>query len=348
MMINPKVKEAVEWYSKNRALYQALAKRVESIVRQILEFQKINYHSITSRAKTMDSYKRKASSEKYQEPLSEIKDMTGIRVITYTDSDAKKVAEIANEVFDIYPEHTIDKTEELGIDRVGYRSIHCVGTLGKERLKLPENKIFKDMCFEIQIRTMLQHAWAEFEHDRNYKFAGVLPKEVRRRLSILAGNLELIDREFDNISKDIDAYAINVGKKAELGDLSEPINSTSLMAYMNRRFKPLIEKGVTPDLVDDAVIIEELHGMGINTLEELEKVIPKDFMEKKSKYISEGATFMGLLRSILMIHDIDTYFQKAWKETWGSIHPETVLFLKEYEIDFKEYSKRYDVKMLPS
>ena len=49
---------------------------------------------------------------------------------------------------------------------------------------LPEMKLFSGIPFEIQVRTILQHAWAEFAHDRNYKFRGVLPDVIARRYGV--------------------------------------------------------------------------------------------------------------------------------------------------------------------
>ena len=53
----------------------------------------------------------------------------------------------------------------------------------------------------VQIRTVLQHAWAEFEHDIRYK--GVVPDEhafdLDRRFTLAAGLLGLADREFSAI-----------------------------------------------------------------------------------------------------------------------------------------------------
>lgn len=345
MSSNPKVQAAVEWYSKNSFLYEALAGRVESIIREVLELRKINYHSITSRPKSIESYQRKASMEKYKEPRSEIMDMAGIRVITYTDSDAKEVYEIVKSIFDIQPELSVDKSKELGINRVGYRSIHCIGTLGEDRLRLPEYKIFKDVCFEIQIRTILQHAWAEFEHDRNYKFSGVLPEEIRRRFSILAGNLELIDREFDSISEAIDAYAEEVGRKTELGDLDVPINSTSLKEYMSRKFEDLTDAIQT--LKEDKGIIEQIQDMGINTLQEFDKIIPKDYIDIKTKHMSprEPDNFYSIIVDILIIHDADTYFKKAWKGKWEMTGKSDIPVFKHYGIDFEEYAKRHGIEI---
>ena len=65
-----------------------------------------------------------------------------------------------------------------------------------ERMVLRENKAFEGLKCEIQIRSVLQHAWAEIEHDLGYKSELTIPKEVRRSFSRLAGLLELGDKEF--------------------------------------------------------------------------------------------------------------------------------------------------------
>lgn len=348
-----KVKQAVEWYSKTKIVHEALAKKVESIVREILESKDINYYSINSRAKSLSRYQEKASKKKYKEPRSEIFDMAGIRVIAYTNSDANRIHEIVKQSFEIHPEHSVDKGEELGVDRMGYRSIHCVGTLGKERLKLPENQVFKKMFFEIQIRTMLQHAWAEFEHDRNYKFAGVLPKDVRRRLSSVAGSLELIDREFDSIAASIDTYSMDVSRKTETGDLSIPINSTSLKAYLMKKFKTLIEEGLLEPMTIDEDLIEELSNMGIETIQDLDSIIPKGYIERaRPVFLNHVArlgsmtTFYGIVRDALIIHDVDKYFKVAWNKRWRGISRSMIPLIESYGIDLRKYIKLHGLDVL--
>jgi putative GTP pyrophosphokinase len=344
---SPKVKEAVDCFSANRSKYADLANKVESVVKELLDSKKINYHSISSRVKSIDSYARKASKDEYKNPVSEIFDMAGIRVITYTDSDAKEVTDIVKETFDIDPKLSIDKTTELGVDRMGYRSIHCVGTLGKNRLGLPENSTFKGMYFEIQVRSILQHAWAEFEHDRNYKFTGVLPHNIKRTLSLLAGTLELVDKEFDNLSEEIDLYVTDVSKRAALGDLSIPVNSKSLVTYMSRKFNGLIALGLEPTLADDTIVIEELRIMGIDSLEQLENIIPKDFAETEAKYLSGNypISFLGILRDIMIVHDAETYFRKAWRKRWSGIDRDTHYLYKAYGVDIQKYAEQYDLDL---
>jgi hypothetical protein len=72
--------------------------------------------------------------------------------------------------------------------------------LSKERI-FTENREFEGLKIEIQIRSLLQHTWAEIEH-AYYKAERSLPASIRRRVSLLAGQLELADNEFVNLRKD--------------------------------------------------------------------------------------------------------------------------------------------------
>lgn len=344
MPVNPKVNEAVKWYARNRVTFYALAKKAGIIAHEILKSESINFQSIASRAKKVSSYRKKAP--KYRDPRSEIMDMAGVRIITYTDSDARKVSEIIKKAFRIYPEHSVNKTEELGVDKVGYRGIHYIADLGESRLGLPENALFRDRVFEIQIRSILQHAWAEFEHDRNYKFSGILPKDIKRRLSLVAGTLESADREFDSLSDAIDNYSTNVDLRIKSGDLGVPVNSTSLKTYMNAKFGLLVEEGVV-DPTLDSDIIPELSAMGIETLEDLDQKIPEDMMDRIRLHYPPiepyQETFLGILRDVLMVYDVDAYFTKAWKGKWTGIGQTTVSFLLSYGVNIRKYIDEYDM-----
>ncbi len=343
-----KVAEAVKKYSVRQVVYTALALKVEEILRDIMSERSLNYHSISSRGKEVATYEKKARDGKYSDPERQIMDMAGVRVITYTQSDAEIVSSLVKELFDIMPEHSMDKAEELGTDRVGYRSIHFVGTLGTGRLSLPENRMFDGMPFEIQVRTILQHAWAEFEHSRNYKFAGVLPSQLKRRVSLLSGNLELIDREFDSIAHAIDEYAGAVDKKTEAGELDVPIDSTSLAAFLKRRFGTLIDEGVIQPTFNntDKELVEELREMGIRTLKGLNAMISPKF-EEAERRAAPGDNLTGLVRNIMIIHDADGYFRKAWKRHWDNISPEDVELYREFGIDVTKYARELDIYIGP-
>jgi putative GTP pyrophosphokinase len=273
-------------------------------------------------------------------------DMAGIRVITYLDSEAQKVSKIIKSSFTYFKDLSVDKSDQLGTDKVGYRSIHFVCCLNEAYCAVPENKEFAELKFEIQVRTILQHAWAEFEHDRNYKLrnGAVLPKELERRLKIVAGNLELIDWTFEQLASSITDYTLDIRKKTFEGDLSVKISSPSLMVYLRQKFDQLVKQGLKPLILNDFTVITELSVMGIDTLEELDNAIPTDFIEKSIEYQSLD-TYRTALRDIMIIRDVKLYFEQAWQESWYDLIPESIDLFRYYNVPIEEYITKYGLQL---
>jgi len=73
--------------------------------------------------------------------------------------------------------------------------LHYVASLISEREKLTEYKRFAGIKVEIQIRSTLQHAWAEIEHDIGYKGENSVPDSLKRNFSRVAALLEVADIE---------------------------------------------------------------------------------------------------------------------------------------------------------
>lgn len=344
------IDDVVRWYTIYRSTYETLAEKVAEIIGEVMDNRGIEYYTVSYRAKDIDAFREKAMKEKYSNPIKEIKDLAGIRVITYVESEANKVVGVVKNLFEVDFEHSVDKSKALGIDRVGYRSIHYVAKFSSQRCKLPEFKRFSGFEFEIQIRTILQHAWAEIEHDKNYKYTGILPKEMQRRFSILAGVLELADSEFDQISQSLDLYKNEVAEKTKKGNLEIKINTTALREFLNNRFEQAINAGLKPifgpDDDDAKEIINELNDFGIKTLSELDKIIPEDLEKKYIELdaVKEG-NFLGFVRSIMMLEDVNHYFEKAWKSKWGVFSNASREMLELYEIDLEEFGKKYHIKL---
>jgi len=337
--------EYIEKYIELRPIYKKLAENIAQLIEEVLEINKVNYHIVSYRAKTIDSFSNKVSKPKYDDPLNQLTDLAGIRVIGYVEDDVKLISKLIQELFDIDLENSLDKSQELGVDKVGYKSVHFICKLPSSRVKFPEYKRYKGLKFEIQIRTILQHSWAEIEHDKNYKFSGELPAEIQRRFKLIAGSLEIADREFNRLSREIDAYSKNVKTNTEKGTLEIPINSTSLKQYLKVKFKKAVSKGfLTPDFNNskgEINAIEELKDYGITTLEELNKILPKD-LEKIIIQFKEQGNFIGLIRTILMIDNVDKYFTQSWHWNWGGLAPESEFLLKQFDVDIakiKNYLK---------
>lgn len=340
------IKEAVSWYTQHKELYRKFAQKIEGIILEILAEEKIPIHGISNRVKEVNRFAKKIEKPQYTNPKEEITDLAGIRIIACVESDLVRICEVIKKNFKIDTDKSIDKSKDLGNDKVGYKSIHFIGELKSERLKLPEYKKFKNLVFEIQVRTILQHAWAEIEHDRNYKFSGKLPDEIVRRLKVLAGTLELVDREFNLIAAEIDKITHEVEQGTETGNIDIEINSTSLRQYLLSRFKKHIAAGLSPEIEDEPEIIEELEDYGIKTLSDFDKIIPKDFDEVELQVLKEEEdSFAGLIRNVLIINDHQKYFSRSWKENWHAM--EEGLIVSHYNIPITEIASTYDIDIIP-
>jgi putative GTP pyrophosphokinase len=338
------VGKATNWYQQNQSLYKALASKVADILKENIEEKKLQYHSITHRAKSLESFTAKAEREKYTDPVKQIKDMAGVRVITYLESDVSRISEIIEDLFTIDRPNSVDQSRLLGSDRVGYRSVHYVAEFDRNRCRLPEYKRYEDLPFEIQVRSLLQHAWAEIEHDRNYKFGGKLPNELERRFYLVAGSLEMLDREFVAIATEIDRYQAEVRQGLRKGDLNIEINTASLTEYLSTKFSNLM-KGVPEreryggDETMPKTIVEELKLFGASTLDQLDKMIPNGFEDACLAH-KELRTFNGIVRDILIINDVNKYFGASWRESWTHMARSSLELLTEYGVDASNLTKR--------
>lgn len=318
--------EAAAWYSEKHDLYQGFGKRVRDLLENLLESDKLLYQSITFRTKARDSFLKKYKDKEYDSP-EEITDVAGLRIIAYTTEDVKKICALIRREFYIDEDNSVNKAEKMESNEVGYLSVHYIVSFNASRSELGEYKPYKDLKCEIQVRTLLQHAWAEIEHDRNYKFGGELPKEIKRRFYLVAGTLELMDREFQSISDSIDAYAEQVAKDTEKGQLDAPIDSISVGEFMRQKFpKP---KGRTEI---SAEVIQELQDMGVKTLADLEKLFVSWFEGEKKKECP-SKSYIGILRSAMILCDAKQYFDQAWNNHWTVTYKNTEHYWQENGVD---------------
>jgi putative GTP pyrophosphokinase len=315
----------IQWYKEKRQLYAELATLVATTLASLLRSKNVGILSITSRAKDVASLAEKINRKDYKEPKIEISDLAGIRVIAYLETEITTIVETIKKTFEVIDSESLDKSRELGTDRIGYRSFHFVCRLGGSRDSLPEYEPYKGLKFEIQVRTVLQHAWAEIEHDRNYKFAGLLPPDIRRRLFLIAGMLELADREFAGVSSEIESLSKSVTKAVKKGELDSAISTVSLIAYMKSKsdsFKSVRIHAQPPKRME--TVANEIINFGLHTLADLDALIERNraSLEKAGK----EQTYSGFIRDALMLDDIEKYFSECWAENWQIIDSSSFVF----------------------
>ncbi len=180
-------------------LYDKFTTELYSLIERCIKETRIPIVSIEGRTKTPDSFLRKIEQKGYTYPLYQNKDFTGIRIVTFYQDDASKVSDMIYEEFTIDSDHSMDKLYQLDVDEFGYRCIHLVVALKEPRKSLAEWKKYADLWAEIQIRSILQHAWASLSRRIYYKRASQAPPELARKLFRLSALLELADEEFISI-----------------------------------------------------------------------------------------------------------------------------------------------------
>ncbi|AKU93773.1 hypothetical protein AKJ09_00437 [Labilithrix luteola] len=189
----------------------------------------LKVHSVTVRLKSRESLARKlARPDKSYSDLWAITDLLGLRVITYFEDAVDRVGNLLEARMPVDFGHSTDKRRREPTE-FGYRSLHYVCSMGAATpTELPERA-----RFEIQVRTVLEHAWAEIEHDLGYKATEEVPAPTRRRLNRLAGLLELADQEFVAIRRELDSYARALPAQIEAGGDSVQLDRFSLAALLD-------------------------------------------------------------------------------------------------------------------
>lgn len=319
--------EASKWHSEHIETYTAFTRLLHVTVENLVRAARIDYLSVTSRTKSLQSFVEKMNRKGYESP-DQATDVSGVRVVTFIESEVLSVTELLKQSFTVLPAKSLNKSEELGDSQVGYRSIHLVCELGPDRLALPEYKPFKGMLFELQIRTVLQHAWAEIDHDRGYKFNGVLPPDLRRRLNLLAGSLEIADTQFSQLAADVDSYSADVERKTKAGNLDVELSSASLIEYLTNVLQQHAIYTVTQSPPQHfAPVIDELHDFGVGTLQDLAPLLSKDFLNAL-KAAGGTTSQVGFLRKAMIYADIDKYFSEAWKSHWVGMSASTAEMIR--------------------
>jgi predicted RNase H-like nuclease/ppGpp synthetase/RelA/SpoT-type nucleotidyltranferase len=226
------VRHAVRVYDARQPELRQATDHYVALVTTLLDDAGINYLSVTGRTKSVASFAAKAERALdgvplYADPLEEITDQIGVRVITYLRSDVAAVADLLGDQLAVLDNRDLGQ-ETASQGRFGYASRHLLVTL--ERPAGADSPAGRRA--QVQIRTVLQHAWAEFEHAIRYK--GTIPAadapDLDRRFTLAAGLLELADREFSLIR---DRLQASVPEPRPEPDVADPrITAQDLATFL--------------------------------------------------------------------------------------------------------------------
>lgn len=321
-------------YEINEQLYKNFLFQINNLLSQLIDVEIIS--STTTRLKDRESLagkiekKQKFISDekgyKYNN-LKDITDICGIRICTFYSDNVDEISKIIESEFVIDKENSIDKRKSLEPDRFGYLSLHYIISLPENRLVLPENIPFKGMKIEIQIRSILQHTWAEIEHDIGYKSSDGIPKAIKRDFSRLAGLLELADKEFISIRDNLKKYKKNINESIQHGNMEKDI-------YIDRvSLKELISSEYFKEQVN--FIHTKAEEAIINVISDVsdEKI---DNIVKCLKYLKVNTINEFLLILNQSQHMIIEKYLKGYKNKGASLYYVGILYYGLYYENFRK------------
>ncbi len=220
----------IEAYSKIVGSYEVFAGALRRIFQNACK-SAFPEALVQTRAKTLSSFAEKAARkyDKYKNPVEQLTDLCGGRVIVQTLGQVQAVCQFIEANFEIVQKD--DKGLLLGGSTFGYRDMHYLVRLKPERdntLGITDEESraiysLKNRTAELQVRTWLQHAWADSTHDRLYKSSLSFSTGIVRTGNLLAAEMERGDRGFDELVNEVDGMIANYTKFAPKEDVEREI-----------------------------------------------------------------------------------------------------------------------------
>jgi ppGpp synthetase/RelA/SpoT-type nucleotidyltranferase len=245
--------EQIVLYRDEQPIYERFRVILENRLKGICRRRGI-MATTEARAKTIPSFAEKAARKwgKYKgTPLEHMTDLAGARLIVSTREEVDLICDDIRGQFDVDEKNSEDTSSRLRVDQFGYLSVHFVVRLkpdGDNPVAPEDLAKIGTRRAEIQVRTFLQHAWAQACHDRVYKTRLTLPEVYTREVNRLAATLEQADGTLGQVTRAIDSYAgayvaymTPEERKVERGVLSvvlenenEPVSRASLALRLAR------------------------------------------------------------------------------------------------------------------
>jgi len=276
----------VQKYEAEYPRLRQFAHKIQDFVETVLESNHLVVHLVAARAKSPDSVREKIQRKGYKRPSRQLTDKIGIRVITYYRDDVDKAVEILRNYFEVHGKKSVDKRTALGLTSFGYRSVHLFAYPKRRKLPLEYLEIADVWC-EIQVRSLLEHGWAEIEHEVVYKSGTTYPKHFSRQFAALAGALEILDSEFLSLraQKDqlINRHRATYSQKSEG---TKRLDSARLVALLEcdhpggTGWRKAAELGQPFKAHSDAMCVVALRAAGVLTANSLRKILRSSLYRK--------------------------------------------------------------------
>lgn len=314
----------VKSYKENISVYEKLTKATEYLLSSIVERENIECaFPISARTKNILSFLEKVDRKGYKDPFADMTDITGLRIVLYSEDDISFMKDIIHERFSVDEKRSIDKKEYLGRNQFGYSGMNYVVSLRDDDPIVAEHAEFGERAFEIQLLTPCQLVWSEMQRKIEYKAEDLVSPMINRRLTMLCALFELAHLEFQ--------YLLEKGIEELLG---LPITLRSLRIYIDKSknvksvFSEALKNGVVDKALpeEDVRSLDELYEMcqfaSLSSIQEIDSIVSDKKLadhllksiKKHAKNIRSGPTLFALLLLYHSDKGIDRQFlsKKKW------------------------------------
>lgn len=292
--------QIIDEYSKNKDVYTNLSREAAKILEDEISKSEINLaFPVAKRVKELKSIIKKIENGAFtpKSSISELWDIIGLRVILLYKKDLDEIDQIIKTNFPDYKREDIKYRNKISF---GYSSIHYVCSTPKAWSEVKHLQVYKNLKFEIQVRTLSEHIWAASSHSLNYKSEVNIPQEIERPLIRLAAILEIVDDELIRIYSTHTEY-IKTIQKADIDSVTD-LNTITLEVLLTNLY-PVAEKLNSDGYAYLNKVIEEDNN--IRNLLYLRDII---------KHYDNGIQTTVLSKQQYSHHDIITYVLNQYKE----------------------------------
>lgn len=229
-MLNTEVALYAQLFPRYKLYAETLSKVLEQAVKKYAP-----QAMVQARPKAIPSFAEKILRKNiYTDPVNEMTDLCGARVITHSPEEVKSVCEFLEKNFVIDWDNSVDVSQRLKPTEFGYRSVHYIvqfkdGIFPNKEVSVEVPQEVFGLKAEVQVRTLLEHSWADFSHDLSYKGTFKIPAKWEHELAGLAASLESADSTFSRIRSGLQLYASNYGAYMSEQQIRDEINLQKLV-----------------------------------------------------------------------------------------------------------------------
>lgn len=195
----------VEYAQRREQILEPLAVRlVEHLQNTLRGIERVD--RVGARAKGVDRFVAKAAKAledggaKYEHPFQQIQDLIGARIIVFYKQDVDAVAQMVERYFrrierkDLIPESEAE---------FGYFGKHFILAVPQDVVDDDADRDKTPKFFELQVKTLFQHAWSEASHDLAYKPGEPLSPLNKRQVAFTAAQAWGADQMFEQLHTEI-------------------------------------------------------------------------------------------------------------------------------------------------